>query len=221
MRVLVLEDDPVIRASLAQGLRESGYAVDETERASEAEGLALSYPFDAMIVDVRLPDGEHAGFELVRRLRAQRCKTPALLLTARDALEDRISGLDAGADDYLVKPFHLAEVLAHVRALIRRTRPDAQTSLELRGLRVDFTARSVTYQGLPVRLSAKEYAVLEVLASHPGRIFTRDEVAEHVWDGAFDAVTNVVDVYVKNIRKKSADWVIETVRNMGYRFPAS
>ncbi len=220
MRVLVLEDDPGIRESLVKGLREAGYAVDEAERASEAEGLAMSYPFDAMVVDVRLPDGEQAGFELVRHLRSQKVKTPALFLTARDAMEDRIAGLDAGGDDYLVKPFHLAEVLAHLRALIRRTRPDAQTTLELRGLKIDFTARSVAYQGMPVRLSAKEYAVLEVLASHPGRVFTRDEIAERVWDGAFDAVTNVVDVYIKNVRKKTTDWVVETIRNMGYRFPS-
>jgi DNA-binding response OmpR family regulator len=220
MRILVLEDDPDIRTPLAAALREAGYAVDECERASEAEGLAEMYPFDVLVIDVRLPEGPNAGFDLIRRLRANGLKTPALFLTARDALEDRIHGLDVGGDDYLVKPFHLGEVLAHVRALLRRNRPDVQTTLEQRGLRVDFTARSVSYQGVPVKLSAKEYAVLEVLASHPGRVFARDEIAERVWDGSFDAVTNVVDVYVKNVRKKSADWVIETIRNMGYRFPA-
>ncbi len=220
MRILVLEDDSAIRLPLAAGLREAGYAVDECDRALEAEGLALMYPFDVLVVDVRLPEGPNAGFELVGRLRTQNLKTPVLFLTARDALEDRIHGLDAGGDDYLVKPFHLGEVLAHVRALLRRNRPDVQTTLELRGLKIDFTARSVLFQGVAAKLSAKEYAVLELLASHPGRIFSRDEISERVWDGSFEAVTNVVDVYVKNVRKKTVDWVIETIRNMGYRFPS-
>ena len=220
VRFLLLEDDPHIRAPLAASLREFGCAVDETGRASEAEGMAGMYPYDAMIVDVRLPDGPNAGFDLVAKLRAGGNNAPVLFLTARDSLEDRIHGLDVGGDDYLTKPFHMSELRAHLRALVRRARPQQAVVAERGGLRVDFNARSVTLQGKSVRLTAKEYGILELLSSNPGRVFERNEIVERVWDAEFHAETNIVDVYVKNLRRKLGDDMIETVRGIGYRFPS-
>ena len=221
VRFLLLEDDPNIRAPLAASLRENGYAVDESGRASEAENLALTYPYDAMIVDVRLPDGPNAGFELVSRLRSKGNSAPVLFLTARDSLEDRIHGLDVGGDDYLTKPFHMSELRAHLRALLRRARPQQQSIAEHDGVRVDFNARNVTLHGKSVRLTAKEYGILELLASNPGRVFERNEIVERVWDAEFHAETNIVDVYIKNLRRKLGDGLVETVRGLGYRFPGN
>jgi len=220
VRLLLLEDDPGIRVPLAASLREAGFAVDEAESRREAENLALTYPYSAMVVDVRLPDGADAGFEFVRSVRSKGLHASVLFLTARDSLEDRISGLDAGGDDYLTKPFHIAEVQARLRALMRRSRATPDTALERNGLRVDFNTRSVTLEGRVVHLTAKEYAILELFASTPGKLFERDQIIERVWDSDYNAETNVVDVYVKNLRKKLADWVVETVRGIGYRFPA-
>jgi DNA-binding response OmpR family regulator len=219
VRLLVLEDDPSIREPLTASLREAGFAVDEAESRLEAESLALMYPYSAFVVDVRLPDGPNAGFEFVQSIRAQNVRTPVLFLTARDSLEDRVAGLDAGGDDYLTKPFHIVEVQARLRALLRRARPVPDTALERDGLRVDFNSRSVMFKGQTVHLTAKEYAILELLASTPGKLFERDQIIERVWDSEYNAETNVVDVYVKNLRKKIADWVVETVRGIGYRFP--
>ncbi len=220
VRLLLLEDDPGIRAPLAASLREAGFAVDEAETRLEAENMTLTYPYSVMVVDVRLPDGPDAGFEFVRAVRARNVHAPVLFLTARDSLADRVSGLDAGGDDYLTKPFHISEVQARLRALLRRTRSTPDTALERNGLRVDFNARSVTLDGRVVHLTAKEYAILELLASTPGKLFERDQIIERVWDSDYNAETNVVDVYVKNLRKKLAEWVVETVRGIGYRFPA-
>ena len=219
MRVLVVEDDPVIRSSLAGSLAGAGYAVDEAERADEAESLARSFAFDAFVVDVRLPDGPDAGFRFVERLRAAGQASPVLFLTARDGLSDRVRGLDAGGDDYLVKPFELEEVHARLRALLRRARPAPTLALERGGMRLEWAAKRVTVEGAPVHLTAKEFGILELLASSPGRVFSRAEIADHVWGAEFEAETNVVDVYVKNLRRKIGPWVVETVVGHGYRFP--
>lgn len=219
MRVLVLEDDAVIRAALVAGLRDQGYAVDEAERSTEAEGLAESYTYDAMVVDVRLPDGESAGFEFVRTLRLTGATVPVLFLTARDGVADRIAGLDAGADDYLIKPFDVGEVHARLRALVRRARPNLAPAFERDGLRIEWAARTVSLRGAPVHLTAREFAVLELLAAHPGRYFTRDEIVDRVWDAAYDTDAGLVDTYVKTIRRKLGEGVIETLRGVGYRFP--
>ncbi|MFK7604364.1 response regulator transcription factor [Deinococcus sp. SM5_A1] len=219
MRFLVVEDEPTIRRPLVASLREAGYAVDEAACAREARELALTIPFDALMVDVGLPEGPLAGFELVRELREAGSSCPVLFLTARDAVEDRIAGLDAGGDDYLVKPFHLGEVQARLRALVRRGRSEPQSTQVWQDLRLDWNARAVFRDGARVALTAKEFSLLEVLASHPGKIYTRDELIDRVWDGRFDAESNVVDTYVRNLRRKLGDPVVQTVRGLGYRFP--
>ncbi|GMA14287.1 response regulator transcription factor (plasmid) [Deinococcus metallilatus] len=219
MRFLVVEDEPEIRRPLVASLREAGYAVDEAGSAGEARELAVSFPFDALMVDVGLPEGPLSGFELVQELRAQGRQFPVLFLTARDAVEDRIAGLDSGGDDYLVKPFHLGEVQARLRALVRRGRVEVQSTRVWRDLNLDWTARAVFRAGQRVALTAKEFALLEVLASHPGRVYTREELIDRVWDGRFDAESNVVDTYVRNLRRKLGDDVVRTLRGLGYSFP--
>lgn len=219
MRLLLVEDEEALRQPLAAHLREAGYAVDAAEGAREAEGLAHAFPYQALIVDVRLPEGEEAGFDLVRRLRADGLSTPVLFLSARDGVADRIGGLDAGGDDYLVKPFDLGELQARLRALVRRTRPGAQAALVWRDLRFDWTNRAVYRAGVRVPLTAKEYALIEVLASAPGRVYRKEELIDRVWDGAFGAESNVVETYVRNLRRKLGDAVIVTQRGLGYLFP--
>ena len=219
MRILVLEDDPTIRSSLTGSLREAGFVVDETDRVLEAEGLTESFEFDAMIVDVRLPEGPDAGFDFVKHLRATGVTNPVLFLTARDGLSDRVTGLDAGGDDYLTKPFALEEVHARLRALLRRSRPNPTNLLERGGFSLDFATRRVSMDENEIHLTAKEFGILELLASSPGRVFSRSEIADRVWGVDFEAETNVVDVYVKNLRRKVGAWVIETLVNVGYRFP--
>ena len=219
MRILVLEDDRDIRTSLSARLREAGYVVDEAERGIEAQALTELFEFDALIVDVRLPDGPDAGFHFVEDLRAAQITSPVLFLTARDALRDRVSGLDAGGDDYLSKPFALEEVHARLRALLRRARPLPANVLVQRDLRLEWAAKRVTVCGEAVHLTSKEYGILELLASNAGRVYSRNEIADHVWGMDFNAETNVVDVYVKNLRRKLGAWIVETVIGSGYRFP--
>ena len=219
MRILVLEDDRDIRTSLCASLREAGYVVDEAERGDEAQMLTENFEFDALIVDVRLPDGPDAGFHFVEALRAAQVSTPVLFLTARDSLRDRVAGLDAGGDDYLSKPFALEEVHARLRALLRRARPLPANVLVQRDLRLEWAAKRVAVGGEAVHLTSKEYGILELLASNAGRVYSRSEIADHVWGVDFSAETNVVDVYVKNLRRKLGAWVVETVIGSGYRFP--
>ena len=219
MRILVLEDDRDIRTSLSASLREAGYVVDEAERGIEAQALTELFEFDALIVDVRLPDGPDAGFHFVEDLRAAQVTSPVLFLTARDALRDRVSGLDAGGDDYLSKPFALEEVHARLRALLRRARPLPANVLVQRDLRLEWAAKRVVVGGEAVHLTSKEYGILELLASNAGRVYSRNEIADHVWGVDFNAETNVVDVYVKNLRRKLGAWIVETVIGSGYRFP--
>ncbi len=219
MRFLVVEDQPEIRRPLVASLREAGYAVDEASNAAEARALAICFPFDALMIDVGLPEGPKAGFELVQQLREEGILFPVLYLTARDAIEDRIEGLDMGGDDYLVKPFHLGEVQARLRALVRRGRVETRSVQQWNDLKLDWTTRSVYRSGERMALTAKEFALLEVLASNPGRVYTREELIERVWDGRFDAESNVVDTYVRNLRRKLGDRVIQTMRGVGYSFP--
>ncbi|PYE54546.1 response regulator transcription factor [Deinococcus yavapaiensis] len=219
MRFLLIEDESSIRAPLAANLREAGYAVDEAASASEASSLARSFPYDALVVDVRLPEGDGAGFDLVRALRADGVHAPVLFLTARDAVEDRIAGLDAGGDDYLVKPFHVGEVQARLRALVRRARAVPDSAFLWRDARFDWNARAVYKDGARVPLTAKEYALIEVLASNPGRVFTKEELIDRVWDGRFEAESNVVETYVRNVRRKLGDDAVRTTRGLGYSFP--
>lgn len=220
MRILLLEDDGGIRTPLGRFLREAGYAVDEAASASEARSLSELYPYGAMIADVRLPEGPDAGFDLVRDLRRRFDNLPVLFLSARDGLEDRLEGLGAGGDDYLTKPFHLQEVLARLKAITRRAGATPSDELAWGDVRMNWHDRRVTKGGELMHLTGKELGVLELLSTHPGRLFTREEIIDRVWDAEFDAGTNIIDVYVRNLRRKLGDGVIETVRGIGYRFPA-
>jgi two-component system response regulator PhoP len=219
MKLLVLEDDTTIRESLSAGLRDVGYTVDAAGRAYEAEGLAINFEFDAFIVDIGLPEGELAGIELVRRLRGRGMRAPVLYLTGRDGLEDIIAGLDAGGDDYILKPFRFPELLARLRAQLRRARPSQEPEFNHRGLVINWVNGSVAYKGRAVHLTAKEYGLLELLASSPGRLFSRNEIFERVWESGSETESNLVEVYVSLLRRKLGDWVVENLRGRGYRFP--
>jgi two-component system, OmpR family, response regulator len=219
VRVLVVEDEVKMAGLLKRGLEEEGYAVDVARDGSEALWLGAENPYDAVILDVMLPDLD--GFEVCRRLRSDGRWAPVLMLTARDAVPDRVAGLDAGADDYLTKPFSFTELFARLRALLRRGAGERPAVLRAGDLALDPATRKVTRSGTPVELTAKEFALLEYLLRHPGEALTRTRIIEHVWDFAYDGDSNVVDVYVRYLREKidrpfGRD-SIETVRGTGYR----
>jgi two-component system OmpR family response regulator len=219
MRLLVVEDESRLALLLKRGLEEQGYAVDVSGDGAEALWLASETPYDTIVLDVMLPSLD--GLELTRRLRAKRQWTPVLLLTARDAIDDRVSGLDAGADDYLVKPFSFAELVARVRALVRRSRVERPTVLQVGDLQLDPARRRAWRAEAELDLSPKEFALLELFLAHPGEVLTRGRILEHVWDFAHDPTSNVIDQYVAYLRRKidrpfgRAD--LETVRGFGYR----
>ncbi len=214
MRVLVVEDEPDLRRGLVLALREEGYAVDEAGDGEEGLYKAESWEYDAVVLDLMLP--RLSGWEVLRRLRLTR-KTPVLVLTARDAVHDRVRGLDGGADDYLVKPFELVELLARLRALIRRSAGQADCTVRLGDVTVDTRARRVTAGGAAVNLTAREYALLELLALHRGQLVTRSMIYEHLFDESDDSLSNLVDVHVSNLRKKLGKDLITTCRGQGYR----
>ena len=219
MRVLVVEDEVKMAGLLKRGLEEEGYAVDMSGTGQDALWLASENPYDAVVLDVMLPDFD--GFEVCRRLRAAGRWSPVLMLTARDAVPDRVSGLDAGADDYLTKPFSFAELLARLRALVRRGATERPPFLAVGNLTLDPATRRVTRTGIPVELTAKEFALLEYFMRHRGEVLSRTRLIEHVWDFAYEGDSNVVDVYVRYLREKvdrpfGTD-SIETVRGAGYR----
>lgn len=219
MRLLLIEDDPAIRAPLGRYLREQGYAVDEADTAAQARELVQLYPYDAMVVDVMLGDEREAGFDLVRGWRRAGMSAPVLFLSARDGLDDRVEGLESGGDDYLVKPFHLREVEARLGALLRRAPNPPTMEVGWQDVTLDWSRRAVLRAGQAVHLTGKELGMIELLSRHPGRLYTREEIIERVWDAEFDAETNVVDVYVRNLRRKLGEGIVETVRGVGYRFP--
>lgn len=220
MRVLVVEDERKISAYVKRGLEEQGYAVDAAFTGREALDWVEVINFDVIILDLLLPEMD--GLAVCRELRKRECRVPVLMLTARDAVDDRVAGLDAGADDYLVKPFALRELLARLRALTRRA-ADAPKSpvLEIAGLTLDTLTRRIKRGDKLIELTAKEFAVLECLMREPERVLTRAQIAEHVWN--YDVVnqSNVVDVYIRNLRRKIDDHfkakLIHTVRGAGYR----
>ena len=219
MRVLVVEDEVKMCRLLERGLREEGYAVDLATTGEEAVWLGRENPYDAIVLDVMLPDAD--GFEVCRRFRGQGTWSPVLMLTARDAVRDRVAGLDAGADDYLTKPFSFSELLARLRALMRRGGAERPAVLRAGGLAMDPSTRRVDRDGAPIDLTAKEFALLEYLLRHPGEVLSRTRLIEHVWDFAYEGDSNVVDVYIGYLRKKvdapfGTD-SIETVRGAGYR----
>jgi two-component system OmpR family response regulator len=213
MRILVVEDEPRLLHNLAKALREQSYAVDTAANGDDGLFKAETYDYDAIVLDVMLPHVD--GWEVLARLRKQK-RTPVLMLTARDATQDRVRGLDNGADDYLVKPFDLDELLARLRALIRRSAGQVHSQLELGDVRVDTRARLVERGGQPVNLTAREYAILEYLALHRGELVTRTDLYEHLFDESDDTLSNLVDVHIFSIRKKLGRDLIVTRRGQGY-----
>ena len=213
MRVLIVEDEPRLLRSLAQALREEGYAVDTAEAGDDGLFKAENADYDAIVLDIMLPRLD--GWQVLERLRQQK-RTPVLMLTARDATPDRVRGLDTGADDYLVKPFDLTELLARLRALIRRSAGQALSSIAVRDVVIDTRARAVTRAGQPVTLTAREYAILEYLALHRGEVVTRTALYEHLFDENDDTLSNLLDVHIFSIRKKLGAELIVTRRGQGY-----
>ena len=217
MRLLVVEDDPRLCAVLARGLREAGYAVDTAGDGHAALYQTAINPYDAVILDVMIPGVD--GFEVCRRLRSDHSAVPVLMLTARDAIDDRIHGLDVGADDYLTKPFDFGELLARVRALLRRTPAITPPTLQVGDLSIDTGSHRVRRGSEEIVLTSKEYSLLEYLARNAGRVISREEIAEHVWDEHFDRFSNLIEVYVNRLRRKvdrSDPHLILTRRNEGY-----
>jgi two-component system, OmpR family, response regulator len=213
MRILVVEDDPRLLRSLAKALREEGYAADTAETGDDGLYKAESWDYDAIVLDVMLPGLD--GWGVLQRLRKQK-PTPVLMLTARDATHDRVRGLDTGADDYLVKPFDLAELLARMRALIRRSAGQPRPQIALGEVVIDTRARSVSRRGESLTLTAREYAILEYLALHRGKVVSRTTLYEHLFDENEDTLSNLLDVPVFNIRKKLGHELIVTRRGQGY-----
>jgi two-component system OmpR family response regulator len=213
MRVLVVEDEPRLLRNLAKALREEGYAVDTAEAGDDGLYKAETYNYDAIVLDIMLPRLD--GWEVLGRLRKQK-QTPVLMLTARDATKDRVKGLDTGADDYLVKPFDLSELLARLRALIRRSAGNAHPQIEIGEIRIDTRAKVVTKSGEPITLTAREFSILEYLAQHRGEVITRTELYEHLFDETDDTLSNLLDVHVFSIRKKLGPDIITTRRGQGY-----
>jgi DNA-binding response OmpR family regulator len=219
MRVLVVEDERGIAGALRQGLVESGYAVDVARDGVQAREFALAALYDLILLDILLPKLD--GLTLLRDLRRRGLTMPVLLLTARDAVDDRVLGLDAGADDYLVKPFSFSELMARMRALLRRPALRAGNRLQVGELTMDLGARQVTRAGEPITLSPREFAVLEFLMRYPGQALSRTQIVERVWSWEFHGETNIVDVYIGYLRRKldgkGAPSMFETLRGYGYR----
>lgn len=213
MRLLLVEDEPELLRSLAKALREDGFAVDTASEGGDGLEKALASDYDAIVLDVMLP-GLH-GWEVLTRLR-ERKRTPVLMLTARDRTADRVRGLDSGADDYLVKPFDLAELLARLRALIRRSANQTRSRVEIGDVTIDLAARRVSRAGVEVALTARQYALLEYLALHRGQVVARTELYEHLFDENEFSLSNLLDVYVSNLRKKLGHDFVTTRRGHGY-----
>jgi two-component system, OmpR family, response regulator len=213
MRILIVEDEPDLLAGLARALREESYAVDTASEGEDGLFKAESNDYDAVVLDVMLPKLD--GWELLRRLRKTK-KTPVLMLTARDQARDRVRGLDTGADDYVVKPFDLAELLARLRALIRRSAGQVHNIIEINSVVIDTAAHTVSVSGTPAVLTAREYAIVEFLALHRGEVVTRTQLYEHLFDENDVTLSNLLDVHVSNIRKKLGHPFIATRRGQGY-----
>ena len=220
MRVLVVEDDVKMAALLRRGLVEEGLAADVARTGDDALWMAEATDYDAIVLDVMLPGPD--GFEVCRRLRESGRWAPVLMLTARDAVEDRVAGLDAGADDYLTKPFSFAELLARLRALARRAPPERPSVLEAGDLTLDPATKQVRRGDAEIQLSTKEFALLETFMRRPGEVLSRFQLLEHCWDYGYENRSNVVDVYVRYLREKIdrpfGRETLQTVRGAGYRF---
>ncbi len=222
MRLLVVEDDPSLATVLRRALVDDGYAIDLAGSVMDARHLLGTNDYDAVVLDLGLPDGD--GLSLCREVRAAGLLTPMLVLTARDGLSDKVAGLDSGADDYLTKPFDFPELAARLRALLRRPHDARHPVLEVRGIRLDPASKRVWRGAIMVPLTAREFALLEHLMRQPGRVHSRNDLLEHVWDANYDGLSNVVDVHIANLRRKldlpGEPAPIETVRGLGYQLIA-
>jgi heavy metal response regulator len=222
MRILVVDDDRRLCAVIKRGLLEEAYAVDLAYDGEEGAYLAEVNPYDLVILDIMLPNKD--GIQVCHELRAKKVNTPILMLTAKDTVEDRVKGLDTGADDYLVKPFAFSELLARVRALLRREGMLKSPELRVGDLILNTLTRQVWRGQRPIELTTKEYVILEYLMRHPNAVVTRTMIEEHAWDYDFDSLSNLVDVYIRRLRRKiddeKDDGLIQTVRGAGYRLKA-
>jgi len=218
MRMLVVEDDPDLNRQLVSALEEAGYVVDSASNGEDGHFLGDTEPYDAVILDLGLPKMD--GVTVLEKWRREGRKMPVLILTARDRWSDKVAGFDAGADDYVAKPFFMEEVLARLRALLRRSTGHASSELECGKLMIDTRSSRVTIDGRAVKLTSLEYRLLEYLMHHQGRVISRTELVEHLYDQDFDRDSNTIEVFVGRLRRKLGKDVIETVRGLGYRLIA-
>ena len=218
MRVLLVEDEEKVASFIQNGLREEGYAVDVAYNGQDGLDMAESNDYDLIVLDLMLPG--RSGLDVLERLREEHIFTPVLVLTAKDSIQDKVRGLDSGCDDYLTKPFSFDELLARIRALFRRCQDQPTAKLSVDDLVLNPVSRKVTRDGKRIDLTAKEYALLDYLMRNAGRVLSRAQIAEHVWDLDFDTFTNIIDVHINHLRRKVDDGfdkkLIRTVRGMGY-----
>lgn len=223
MRILVVDDDPKLCDVMKRGLEEEAYAVDCVFDGDDGSYYAENSPYDLIILDIMMP--KKNGLEVCRGLRIKKIRTPVLMLTAKDTVDDRVAGLDTGADDYLVKPFAFNELLARVRALLRRGGVSEMPLLKVGGLTLNTVTREVTWKQTGVDLTTKEYAILEYLMRNPNSVISRTMIEEHVWNYDFDSMSNLVDVYIRRLRQKihpeEGKNIIQTIRGAGYRISAA
>jgi len=215
MRILVVEDDKNLNRQITEALTEAGYVVDRAHDGEEGHFLGDTEPYDAVVLDIGLPEMD--GISVLEKWRSDGKKMPVLMLTARDRWSDKVAGIDAGADDYVAKPFHIEEVLARVRALIRRAAGHASSELVCGPLRLDTNASKAEVNGVTLKLTSHEFRLLAYLMHHMGKVVSRTELVEHLYDQDFDRDSNTVEVFVGRLRKKMGIDLIETVRGMGYR----
>ncbi|MGB3500341.1 MAG: response regulator transcription factor [Mesorhizobium sp.] len=215
MRILVVEDDKELNRQLAEALVDAGYVVDKAFDGEEGHFLGDTEPYDAVVLDIGLPQMD--GISVMEKWRRDGRKMPVLMLTARDRWSDKVAGIDAGADDYVTKPFHIEEVLARVRALIRRAAGHASSELVCGPIRLDTAASKVDVDGRPIKLTSHEFRLLAYLMHHVGKVVSRTELVEHLYDQDFDRDSNTIEVFVGRLRKKLDSDLLETVRGMGYR----
>jgi DNA-binding response OmpR family regulator len=221
VKVLVIEDERKIASFVRKGLEAQGFVVEVANNGDDGYSLAASQPYDALVLDIMLPGRD--GLSILRNLRERKIPLPVILLTARSELNERLEGLNLGADDYLAKPFHIEELIARLHAVTRRAAGVSQSILAVADLKMNLLTRDVTRADRAIELTSREFSLLEHLMRSPGRVLTRIEICERVWDYNFDPGTNLVDVYVQRLRKKlgseTDDPLIETVRSVGYRIP--